>query len=333
MAGPKAADAPAGTESPAQVAPDRQGPMPHDHADFSPIFVIGFPRSGTTLLATILSRHSRIAAPPETRFLEEVADGATDRSAMLARAFGNRRCQDLGLDAETVAARFSDRPATYDWLFRIMLETYAADAGKELVAEKSPVHLLHMPALIQWYPKARFLVLARDGRDCVLSLLKTPWAHNSLLRHSAEWRRRMRRVRQIRDALGKSVHIVRYEDLVLTPEIELRKVMAFLDLAFEDDQLRPTAASSAVPDWEKGWKGKAVDRPDPGRIAAWKREAEPGALLTMESVMRGELAAWGYETENRRRRPGAAIAGVILASESYRRLQTLLRTLRAPLSR
>ena len=307
------------------------GPLPRDDGCFSPIFIVGFPRSGTTLLATMLSRHSRIAAPPETRFMEEVADRTTDPAVMLARATGNRRCRDLGLDEDAIAAGFMAGPPTYGRLFRVLLETYAANAGKQFVAEKSPIHLLHVPTLAQWYPHARFLLLVRDGRDCVLSLLKAPWAHDGVVRHSAEWRRRMGQARRLLDMPRPDIHVARYEDLVLAPENEIRRVMSFLDLAFEAGQLSSTTASSAVPDWEAGWKSKAHDLPDPSRGGAWKREADPATLRAMESVMHDELAAWGYALTSRRTDPGKALAGALFASATFKRIHNAFRRLRAAL--
>lgn len=329
MGMPVASVTPDRIDNAAPLEPDDHRPEQRDDGGFAPIFIVGFPRSGTTLLATLLSRHSRIAGPPETRFMEEVVDGATDPAIMLSRTAQNRRCRDLGLDEDAIAAGFMAGPPTYDRLFRVLLETYAANAGKDFVAEKSPIHLLHVPILAQWYPRARFLLLVRDGRDCVLSLLKAPWAHDGVMRHSAEWRRRMRRARWLLDTPRPNLHVVRYEDLVAAPDREIRRVMGLLGLAFEADQLSPSTASSAVPDWETDWKSKAYDLPDPNRGSAWKREAAPKTLRAMESVMRDELVAWGYALAEQRHDPVKALAGSILASDAFKRLQKTIRRLRA----
>lgn len=210
-----------------------------------------------------------------------------------------------------------------------MLETYAAKSGKGLVAEKSPIHLLHVPTLARWYPKARFLLIVRDGRDCVLSLLKAPWAHDSAIRHSAEWRRRMSWARRLLVINARRLHVVRYENLILNPEQELRCAMDRLGLAFESGQLQASADSTAVPEWETAWKAKASDVPDPGRVGVWKRVSDPRKLRTMESVMSDELAAWGYEPVNRRRDLGAALAGAIFSSDVFKTFQRLVRDQRA----
>lgn len=298
------------------------------HENFRPVFIVGFPRSGTTLLAAMLSRHSQIAVPPETRFLEEVLDGVQERAWMLSRLIANRRCRDLGLDMERVTAAFAERPATYSWLFRLLLETFAAKAGKMIVAEKSPIHLLHLPTLARWYPDARFLLIVRDGRDCVLSMLNVPWAHNNVIRHSAEWRRRMSRTRGLLQAYPYNLHVIKYEDLLRTPTDELAGVMTFLALPLEESQLQASPDSAVVPDWEQGWKGKVLELPDPSRIEAWKREADSKTVTKIESVMHKELIAWGYHVESKSFSLGIALLGDLYASDIFKRLWPRIRNSR-----
>ena len=312
--------------------PDRAQP-PAGHDAFAPAFVVGFPRSGTTLLATLLSRHSRIAAPPETRFMEEVVDGATDRAAMLdrVRRTGGARTSVWMTPRSRVASWKARRPMTGSsaCCWRAMPEP----PGGSWIVEKSPIHLLHVATLADWYPRARFLLLVRDGRDCVLSLKRVPWAHDSILRHAAEWRRRMGAARRLLDNRGLRLHVVRYEDLVQAPETELRAAMAFLGQAFEPAQLLPSRTVPPIPDWESAWKAKANETPDRNRVSAWRRGSDPRTLRLMESVMGDTLTAWGYETEDRRRDPGLALAGAILASDAVARFRSLVRRLRGRAAR
>lgn len=300
----------------------------NENNDFAPIFIIGFPRSGTTLLATLLSRHSQIAVPPETRFMEEVADNSGDRLTMLARLANSKRCQDLDLDPDLVATRFANYSPTYSSLFRVLLESYTVEHNKKISAEKSPLHLLHVTTLSKWFPRARFLLIVRDGRDCVLSLLKVSWAHNDLIRHSAEWRRRMQLARRLLKQQPANIHLVRYEDLVLSTEKELRLAMEFLQQPFENTQLLTSTASTAVPEWEAQWKGRAQSLPDCSRVSSWKREATPKAIIKMESVMGRELAAWDYPVENDKASLAAALLGSFYCSDLFRALHRMVRKTR-----
>ncbi len=303
--------------------------MNNTHTDYQPIFIVGFPRSGTTMLATMLSRHSQISVPPETLFLENIVDASDDRKIMLTRASESRRCRDLGLDWETVTARFMECPATYSWLFRILLETYAAGSSKTIVAEKSPLHLLHVPTLLQWYPRAKIVLIIRDGRDCVLSMVRAPWAHNGVVRHSAEWCRRMRWSRELLQRYGRNIQLIRYEALVTSPDWELRNLMNVLGIPFEPSQLIATASSTAVPAWEAEWKGKSVSHPDPDRIASWRREADSRSLAIMDSVMRTELTAWDYPVESTRIKLSSAIMGAVCSSKTYEYARHLVRKCRS----
>lgn len=273
---------------------------PSSHSDFSPIFIVGTARSGTTLTATTLSRHSQLAVPPETLFMSHIVHRGCDRKRMLALVEHSKRCQDLGVSPQLLAEKFNKHPATFSWLFRILLESYATGLGKSIVAEKSPVHLLYVPTLLKWYPNARFVLVVRDGRDCVLSMKKVPWAHDNLIRHAAQWNMRMNVARKFLKNYTRSFHVLRYETFLLDPEQEIRRLMQFLGLEFERSQLVPGTQASPIPAWESAWKAKAAEALDRTRIASWRREADEKTVLVMDSVMHHELAAWGYEVVSRR---------------------------------
>ena len=272
---------------------------PSSHDDFAPVFIVGTARSGTTLTATTLSRHSQLAVPPETLFMSHIVRRTCNRRKMLARVEHSKRCRDLGVSPQLLAEKFGECPATYSWLFRVLLESYATRLGKPVVAEKSPVHLLYVPTLLKWYPKARFVLVVRDGRDCVLSMKKVPWAHDNLVRHAAQWSMRMNVARKFLKDYTRSFHVLRYEAFVLDPEQEIQRLMQFLELEFEHSQLVPGTQASPIPAWEAAWKAKAAEAPDQTRIASWRKEANDKTVLMMDSVMHQELAAWGYEVESR----------------------------------
>src|SRR5579884_7553 len=120
---------------------------------FRPSFVVGCERSGTTLLAVLLS------LPPETHYLSTLprrrSCGLTHQ-AMLERAFTNRHIASLQLNQESTRRRFETMPASWDALFRAVLEEFSAAHGsaKPHVGEKTPLHLLGVPTLLRWYPQA-----------------------------------------------------------------------------------------------------------------------------------------------------------------------------------
>ena len=104
---------------------------------FSPIFIVGSPRSGTTMLAVLVDRHSKIAIPPETQFFTEYVPQTTEsktsenREDMVKSALNYRRIADLHLKREEVLIKFRNYENTYPNLFRAILETYAENKPRQ----------------------------------------------------------------------------------------------------------------------------------------------------------------------------------------------------------
>ena len=119
----------------------RRGDRPRSNEDFEPILIVGHPRSGTTLLATILNRHSQVAIPPELSFF---LPAHRRRRARRPGPALTRRCWIMRGRLPTAARSpmsrsrrclSKARPSAGN-LFRCMLVDYAAGPGR-LVAAKS----------------------------------------------------------------------------------------------------------------------------------------------------------------------------------------------------
>lgn len=264
------------------------------------VFVVGFARSGTTLLATLLDRHSRIAATPETHFFDMVlprGTRATDRfeaDGIVAQFLDSERVRDLELTREDFAALVENASCTWRDVFSRALASYGARYRADIVVEKTPAHLTKVPQLLEWYPDAKTVHIVRDGRDAVLSLLRAPWSHNNVRRHARMWRWCMKRMARYRRAWPERMYEVRYEALLERPEETLRAIDAFIGVEFEPAQLGPAVAQRTVPAWESEWKAKAAAELDASRVQAWKRDATPAQRWAMNSMMGGALRGNGY---------------------------------------
>jgi len=239
-------------------------------AEFEPVFVVGCERSGTTLLATILGRHSSLAATPETHFFQAVSmswrRGAPPTHDWLVRHFLRiPRCRELRLDSAQLIERFSTRAPTYPDLFQVAMELYAEQRQKPRVVEKTPVHLNHVPALLGWYPRAKVLHVVRDGRAVVTSLRAAPWTHDVIALHSVRWCRDLDRGLYHEARYPGRVMRVCFEDLVQLPEQALAALGRFLGVEPEPGMLTSERRADTVPDWERPWKAKALGAVDPER--------------------------------------------------------------------
>jgi hypothetical protein len=272
---------------------------------FRPCFIVGCERSGTTLLAVLLDRHSSLAVTPETHFLicmprvsQRLRSLATHQQ-LIDRFYAFPRTSDLGLDRVRLLQRFQTRPPTPPALFQCILEEYAAFHRKARAGEKTPVHIWFVPKLIEWFPDCRVVGIVRDGRDVIRSMLRVPWNIRRQLRPLClTWVHGARAAERYRAKYPRHFRLVRYEDLLTQPELSLRAIDEFLGLTFEAGQLAPEepgdASSRVVPPWESEWKAKALEPLDTSRIGDWKKHVTDRERLIMNSMMGPELIRMGY---------------------------------------
>src|SRR5690242_17167559 len=152
-------------------------------------FIVGCLRSGTTVFRRVVDAHRDIAVVNETEWLPRVFEqrkhreqrdlrgagrsrdvqvGDEVRSAVL----GHPRFERLGLsDTDVEESLVVGGEMRYQEFVRRCFDTHGKHAGKDLVGEKSPGYVRHLPTLHFLWPRARIVHLIRDGRDVCLSLL------------------------------------------------------------------------------------------------------------------------------------------------------------------
>ena len=147
-----------------------------------PVFIVGTPRSGTTLMAVLLDRHSNIAIGPETQFFTEFIPKNWSKKTpdtheqLVDSALAFKRIADFNFDRDQLLHHFEKYELTLPNLLRAIIEVHAIRNSKWRPGEKSPHHLQHIPTILNHFPEAKIICVLRDGRDVVRSLLDTPWA-------------------------------------------------------------------------------------------------------------------------------------------------------------
>lgn len=203
-----------------------QAPLPTvlraDDAPQDSVFIVGSPRSGTTLLDTLLT------ALPELQVFEEQAMLATVEHAFpgLAREADPRR---------VLAAR-----AHY---FEAAAALQGPADGRRVV-DKMPLHLTQMPLIQRLFPEARIVLVERHPCDAVLSCFMANFAPNLAMQSYTDLDEAARTYAAIfanftraRELLPLAVHTVRYERMIADLEGEMRPLLEFLGLPWRDEVL------------------------------------------------------------------------------------------------
>ena len=202
---------------------------PHSHA-----FLIGCPRSGTTLLERMLGSHSQLASSSESTVwhsavwmpLLRECTGASGMRAMLA-----------GITHQQIAAG-------RDRYWRNIDQTVDGAIGSRLLLDKNPSVFPVLAGAVRLFPEARTLVALRDPRDIVWSCftqslpVNTATAAFIQLESTAEQvAAELRQWFQLRSRLATPWLEVRYETMVRQTESELQRVLSFLGLPWSRDVL------------------------------------------------------------------------------------------------
>lgn len=271
----------------------------------SPIFVVGVPRSGTTLLAAMLASHNRLSCGPETRFFHFLAraNGEDFRDTGLQSAVDFLASLNLqgksvpglyGLSLDQLRSFLRRRPLTAANLLSSLTEQFMLKEGKRRWVEKSPEHLLHVEDIRRFFPDSPIIRIVRDPRDVALSLMKVPWGPRDFLRALLLWRR-------YDDQSGAffvndtNTLTIRYEELVGAPVSELKRLCSFLDETYESGMLNTSGSADKLISATEEHKWRVFESIDRTRLKVWKRELSQGQNQLAEGLVGDRLQYYEYE--------------------------------------
>lgn len=278
-----------------------------------PIFVVGCPRSGTTMLSLMIHAHPRMAMPPESRFLlrswrnrKKFGDLSSPEQRMaLAKACvrTGSKVRDLGLDPQEVLEAILVAPPTYGSAYGTIFKMFADKHGKARWGDKRPAYYQEVDLLLRLFPDAQIVHIVRDGRANVASLKKMPWWPYDSIGSMAAWSQAEYCSRRNAKRLPADVfHVVRYESLVANPEPVLRDLCRFLEEDFHPSMLEPSEVRDIVPE-KKVWHGNLKQSVNTDRVESWRKGLEPWELGLMETVLRRKLKRWDYPLSGAGDRP------------------------------
>lgn len=228
--------------------------MNHAKSD-SPIFVVGCPRSGTTLMRFCLVRHPNIYIGPETGFWAKVFGNRKiipewrlkGRIRYLVermfKAVGDPSMAEFEEKKEWIIAR-AENASSYKELAVAVMGSFAEIKNKKRWGEKTPYHAMFLEEILQVFPVARVINMVRNPKAVVASYINCGHLPPNLYNAVADYRNFTARVPETH----KSVLNIRYEDLVTNPEETLRNVCRFIEEDFYAEMLLPQVQDSAYHD-------------------------------------------------------------------------------------
>ena len=209
-----------------------------------PIFIVGSPRSGTTLLERVLSCHSAVVAGGELPFIAAIRVLA-ERLLPGGKFPENLRLACFG-DYRHVASLFRD------YYFAKAEERGLLRAGRGYFTDKMPFNECYLPLIRMAFPKAPIIHLVRHPLDVVVSMFANKLNHGFYCAYSLEGIvHHLLAVHELHEHYRRQMTsgeiVVQYERLVSDPEAQTRRLLAAAGLAFEDACLTPQKKSVYSP--------------------------------------------------------------------------------------
>jgi hypothetical protein len=266
------------------------------------VFVLGVRRSGTTLLRVMLDRHPHLAVPDESYFVPQLARrhrGTVDIQELVEDLRRLPTLVEWGITPESVARRLRPGMVPGEAIAAIFA-AYAAERGKSWWGDKTPLYMQSLPTLERLFPRARFVHLIRDGRDAALSFLAVPegimtagWGHpRDAAGFACQWATEVRAARALGERVGTGRYLeVRYEALVADPDEALRRVCAFLGLAYDEAMLDYAGKTDSA---RKAHQQRLNEPPRVG-VRDWRTELSPADVAAFEAVAGDLLDELGYD--------------------------------------
>jgi hypothetical protein len=235
-------------------------------------FIVGIGRSGTTMLTNMLNSNPEVISTPENEFL------LFTHSSFKNKDFSSPKNVDSFLavfeyDFNKVLSVWQPNPKVREEILNLKEKSYA-DVCKQVylnypfsnkdnqavkcIVDKNPVYSLYIDKISEIYPKAKYIVIVRDFRDNVLSRRKYSSPGSSVYNLAVTWNYFYDSVFHSINKNNLDHYILRYEDLVTSPEATLRKLCSFMGVNYTPDMLAFQSMSKKLKEHVKETRNEEI---------------------------------------------------------------------------
>lgn len=277
-----------------------------------PIFIVGVPRSGTTLLTDLLNRTGQIIFPPETHYFggiwrkhKDIANYPKEKvAALIDQIINQSAIKEFRFSDEektAISTNILSSEISHANILDAIISQYAKRYNIPNWGEKTPTHAYYLKPLLAAFPDAKIILISRDPRDVVLSLQKVPWYKGSLLFYMKQWKEFLHVEKEVPT---KQFFKVRYEDLITAPEEKMKELCQFINIEYSADIFSDKEVDIHSFNVEsEPWKKKNLGKIDPNNKYKWMQNMDTKSVAYMSSRLEKELIAEGYSIPKKGSKP------------------------------
>lgn len=278
----------------------------------APVFIVGVPRSGTTLLTDLLNRTGQIIFPPETHYFggiwrkhKAIENYPKDKVAeLLNKIINHSAIKEFRFsddEKKAIISNILSSKISHASILDGIISQYVKRYDMPNWGEKTPTHAYYINPLLATFPNAKIILIVRDPRDVVLSLQKVPWYKGSLLFYMKQWKEFLQVEKEVP---SKQFFKVRYEDLITTPEKKIEEICHFIGIPYSVDIFSDREVDIHSFNVEsEPWKKKNLGKIDPNNKYKWKRNMDITSIAYMSGRLERELIEEGYQIPEKQGSP------------------------------
>jgi len=273
----------------------------------APVFVLGSPRSGTTLLYDMLLSAGGFAVYlAESNVFNLLVPRFADlsvrsnRERLIKAWLGSKLFRCSGLEAGDISRKVLGQCENGGDFLRLVMGEICSAQGMARWAENSPEGMLYLPLIKHLIPDALFVHILRDGRDVATSLAQRhyvrafPWEdRHGLIGCGLYWEWILEHGRRFGASVPADYMEVRFEKLLSHPQETLDQISRFIDQPLDYEVIQQVAYGS-VSNPNTSFFIEA-QRSDFNPVGRWKKSFSSEQLLRFERLVGPTLAKLGYQ--------------------------------------
>ena len=306
-------------------------------------FILGRPRSGTTLLRTLFDAHPNVKIPPEFPIIlplyqkfKNVKDWDENTIRKFVdlifknKAFNNRKLENLGIDRDAYTdylLKLAHKAGTRDFLKSFNYFSHSIFPKSEItrIGDKNPVYSVFAKRFLKIFPESKFICIIRDYRDNYISMkglaelqMEAPVLSLQVIR----WRYVAKLFLECQKRYPDRFRVIRYEDLVMNQEAVMRDLCTHLEIPFDPavfdffkkrDETMATYPKELVEKYHKS----LMNPINTGRMNIWKTGLTAGEVKLADQVAGKYADILGYEREYKKFSPWIYLKTRPMAIYSY----------------
>jgi len=268
-----------------------------------PIFIGGCPRSGTTMLGSILGSSCGCVVTPESHFKQTIPEAlgvdwnvGVNRNDFFLALKDNFRFNlwNTHVPKETVPDILM--PVDYRRAILSLVNEYANAEGKKdwhFWIDHTPQNIQDPLMLLTIFPEAKFIHIVRDPRAIAASVLPLDWGPDSAEQAALFWAQKLSYGQALESLYPDKCIRIYYEDIVTSPQKTIEKVCGFCGIVFENNML--TGGGFRIPTYTKKQHKLVGSRPDPDRLNAWRKTLDIWQIARIEKIIGDLMELMGYK--------------------------------------